>query len=49
MDINTTKPRVPVTLSNEQHEIITKAANAVGLTVSAFLRLAALEKAKQYV
>lgn len=41
-----TKPRVPVTLTKEQHEIITKAAESVGLTISAYLRLAALEKAK---
>lgn len=39
------KPRVPVTLTDEQHQLLTKAAEAVGLTISAYIRMAALEKA----
>lgn len=37
--------RVPVTLDDDQHEKLSAAAKAVGLTISAYLRLAALEKA----
>lgn len=39
--------RVPVTLDNDQHAIIAAAAEAVGLTISAYLRMAALERAKR--
>lgn len=39
------KPRVPVTLTDDQHKILTKAAEDVGLTISAYIRMAALEKA----
>lgn len=45
-EIKMTKPRVPVTLTDAQHEKILKAANADGLTISAFMRTAALEKAR---
>lgn len=39
--------RVPVPLSPEQHEAIKAAADALGLTLSAYLRVAALEKVKR--
>ena len=36
--------RVPVTLEDDQHKKISAAADAVGLTISAYLRFAALER-----
>lgn len=39
------KKRVPVTLKDHEHETLLAAAKAVGLPISAYLRLAALEKA----
>ena len=39
------KPRVPVTLSDDQHAKILTAADMVGLTISAFIRMAALKEA----
>jgi uncharacterized protein (DUF1778 family) len=38
--------RIPVPLSEEQHRAIKAAADALGLTMSQYLRVAALEKAK---
>lgn len=37
--------RVPVSLNEAQHREISKAASRLGLTLSAFIRMAALEKA----
>jgi uncharacterized protein (DUF1778 family) len=45
MDDLMTKPRVPVTLTDEQHAVILAAAERVGLTISAFIRMAALKEA----
>jgi uncharacterized protein (DUF1778 family) len=39
--------RVPVPLTPDQHEIIKKAADELGLTISAYMRVAALEKVKR--
>ena len=39
--------RVPVALTEEQHEVLSRAASEIGLTLSAFLRAAALEKARK--
>ena len=36
--------RVPVSLTTAQHEQLTAAARTLGLTLSAFIRLAALER-----
>lgn len=40
-------PRVPVTLTDEQHEILKAAAAKVGLTISAYIRMAALKEAQR--
>lgn len=37
--------RVPVSLTEEQHERLTQAAERLGLTISAFIRMAALKEA----
>ena len=37
--------RVPITLTDNQHEKLTKAAEKLGLTISAYIRMVALEKA----
>ena len=37
------KVRVPISLNVEQHAILTEAAAAVGLTISAFIRMSALK------
>lgn len=37
--------RIPVVLTPEQHEILSRAAAALGLPLSAFLRMAALDMA----
>lgn len=39
--------RVPVPLDAEQHKAIKKAADDLGLTLSAYMRVAALEKVKR--
>lgn len=38
--------RVPVSLTEEQHEKLSKAAGELGLTISAFIRAAALKEAR---
>jgi uncharacterized protein (DUF1778 family) len=45
MENHMNKPRVPVTLTEEQHKTLLTAAEAVGLTISAYIRMAALERA----
>ena len=45
MDKIIAKTRIPVTLTGEQHESLTRAAEKVGLTISAYIRMVALEKA----
>lgn len=42
-----TKTRVPVSLTDEQHAALLAAADKVGLTISAYIRMAALEKAAE--
>ena len=39
--------RIPVALSDEQHKAIKQAAQALGLTISAYVRVAALEKVRR--
>lgn len=39
--------RVPVSLTPEQHQLLTQAASERGLTLSAFIRMAALEKSRE--
>lgn len=39
-------PRIPVRLSPQEHADIAAAAKAVGLTMSAFLRMSAIERAR---
>lgn len=36
--------RVPVSLTEDQHKALTKEAERLGLTISAFMRMAALER-----
>lgn len=37
--------RVPVALSPEQHEALTKAGDSIGLKISPFMRMAAMKEA----
>jgi len=37
--------RVPITLNDEQHARLKQAAEKLGLTISAYIRMVALEKA----
>ena len=41
--------RIGVRLSTEQHELVASAATQKGLTVSAYVRMAALEKANREI
>lgn len=43
------KKRIPIALDAKQHEVILQAAAAMGLTPSAYIRMTALERAKQIV
>ena len=48
MDNEMTKTlRVPVTLTDDQHAKLVASAERRGLTISAFIRMAALEKATE--
>lgn len=42
-----TQQRIAIPLTDEQREILERNAKALGLTLSAYIRLAALEKAKR--
>lgn len=44
-DISGKSIRIPVTLTEDQHEKLTAAAEALGLTISAYIRAAALREA----
>jgi hypothetical protein len=46
---NTTmeKKRVPISLTEDQHKALEQAAAAMGLTISSYIRLAALERVKR--
>ena len=39
--------RVPISLTEDQHKALEQAAAAMGLTISSYIRLAALELAKR--
>lgn len=39
--------RVPISLTEDQHQALEQAAAAMGLTISSYIRLAALERVKR--
>jgi uncharacterized protein (DUF1778 family) len=41
------KKRVPISLTEDQHKSLEQAAAAMGLTISSYIRLAALERVKR--
>lgn len=47
MEHEKTPPRVPVKLTGDQHKTLKAAADALGIGIGAYLRMAALERAKE--
>jgi uncharacterized protein (DUF1778 family) len=41
------KKRVPISLTESQHKALEQAAAAMGLTISSYIRLSALERVKR--